>query len=126
MTLHLVILLILESTVTAGLPHITMKTPTTTYAAPKESVNPFDKTSQEKYENFKNSPVQDWRSTLLEWLSSTRDLDLDLGLGHTAYRCCPVTQRLAKQLSRKILRLETVQLIQTKRIIFLFSCLTNC
>jgi len=32
------------------------------------------------------SPVRDWRSTPLEWLSSTRDLDLDLGSGHTAYR----------------------------------------
>jgi len=26
-----------------------------------------------------------WRSTPLEWLSSSRDLDLDLGSGHTAY-----------------------------------------
>jgi len=27
----------------------------------------------------------DWRSTPLEWFSITRDLDLDLGSGHTAY-----------------------------------------
>jgi len=33
----------------------------------------------------KNSPVRDWRSTPLEWLSSSRDLDLDLGSSHTAY-----------------------------------------
>jgi len=33
----------------------------------------------------KISPVRDWRSTPLEWLSSRRDLDLDLGLGHTAH-----------------------------------------
>jgi len=35
----------------------------------------------------KFSPVQDWRSTPLEWLSITCDLDLDLDLesGHTAY-----------------------------------------
>jgi len=32
----------------------------------------------------KISPVQDWQSTPLEWLSITRDLDL--GSGHTAYR----------------------------------------
>jgi len=30
------------------------------------------------------SPVRDWRSTPLQWLSSTRDLDL--WSGHTAYR----------------------------------------
>ena len=35
----------------------------------------------------KISLMRDWRSTPLEWLSSARDLDLDLGLGHTAY-CC--------------------------------------
>jgi len=29
--------------------------------------------------------MRDW-STPLEWLSSTRDLDLDLGSGYTAYR----------------------------------------
>jgi len=32
----------------------------------------------------KISPVQDWRSTAIEWVLSTRDLDL--GSGHTAYR----------------------------------------
>jgi len=32
---------------------------------------------------LKFSPVRDWRSTPLEWLSITRDLDL--GSGHTAY-----------------------------------------
>jgi len=39
---------------------------------------------QMRYNNnySKISPV----STPLEWLSSSRDLDLDLGLGHTAYR----------------------------------------
>jgi len=36
-----------------------------------------------KSKNIKISPVGDWRSTPLEWLSSTRDLDP--GLGHTAY-----------------------------------------
>jgi len=34
--------------------------------------------------NIKISPMRDWRSTPLEWLSSTRDLDL--GSGHMAYR----------------------------------------
>jgi len=34
----------------------------------------------------KISPVPDWRSTPLEWLSRTRDLDLDLGSVHMAYR----------------------------------------
>jgi len=34
----------------------------------------------------KISPVRDWWSTPLEWLSSSRDLDLDLGSGHMAYR----------------------------------------
>jgi len=34
---------------------------------------------------LKFSPVRDWWSTPLEWLSITRDLDLDLGSGHTAY-----------------------------------------
>jgi len=29
--------------------------------------------------------VRDRRSTPLEWLSSTRDLDHDLGSGHAAY-----------------------------------------
>ena len=29
--------------------------------------------------------MRDCRSTPLEWLSITGDLDLDLGLGHTAY-----------------------------------------
>jgi len=33
----------------------------------------------------KFSPMQDRRSTPLERLSITRDLDLDLGSGHTAY-----------------------------------------
>jgi len=33
----------------------------------------------------KFSPVWDRRSTRLEWLSITRDLDLDLGSGHAAY-----------------------------------------
>ena len=33
----------------------------------------------------KFSAVRDWRSTPLEWFSITRDLDLDLGSGHTAY-----------------------------------------
>jgi len=33
----------------------------------------------------KVSPVRDWRSTPLEWISSTRDLDLDFGSGHTSY-----------------------------------------
>jgi len=37
---------------------------------------------------LKISPVQDWRSTPLEWLSSSRDLDL--GSGHTAYHCASV------------------------------------
>ena len=32
----------------------------------------------------KISPVRNWRSTPLRWLSSTRDLDL--GSGQTAYR----------------------------------------
>jgi len=36
--------------------------------------------------NIKISPVWDWQSTPLEWLSSTRDRDSDLGSGHTAYR----------------------------------------
>jgi len=36
--------------------------------------------------NRQISPVRDWWSTPLKCLSSTRDLDLDLGLGHTAYR----------------------------------------
>jgi len=39
-----------------------------------------------------NNLVRDWRSTPLVWLSSTRDLDLDLGLGHTAYRRASVIQ----------------------------------
>jgi len=34
----------------------------------------------------KISPVQDWWSTPLEWLSSTHDLDLDFGSGNMAYR----------------------------------------
>jgi len=34
----------------------------------------------------KISPVQDWQSTPHEWLSRTRDLDLDLRSGHMAYR----------------------------------------
>jgi len=34
----------------------------------------------------KISPVRDWQSTPLEWLSNSRYLDLDLGSGHTAYR----------------------------------------
>jgi len=37
-------------------------------------------------EKTKISPVRDWRLTTLEWLPITRDLDLDLGSGHTAYR----------------------------------------
>ena len=37
---------------------------------------------QPEIEKF--SPVRDRRSTPLEWLSITRDLDLDLGSGHTA------------------------------------------
>jgi len=37
----------------------------------------------------KFSPMRDWWSTPLQWLSVTRDLDLDLDLGsdHTAYHC---------------------------------------
>jgi len=35
---------------------------------------------------LKISPVRDWRSTPLEWLSSICDLDLDLKSGHAAYR----------------------------------------
>jgi len=37
--------------------------------------------------NIKFSPVRHWPSTPLEWLSITRELDLDLdfGSGHTAY-----------------------------------------
>ena len=31
------------------------------------------------------SSMRDWRSTPLEWLSITRDPDLDLGSGHMAY-----------------------------------------
>jgi len=44
-------------------------------------------TLQMKHSNLnqKFSTVRDWRSTPLEWLSITRDLDLDLGSGHTAY-----------------------------------------
>ena len=38
-----------------------------------------------QHAQIKISPVRDWRSTPLAWLSSTRDLDLDLGSGHTAY-----------------------------------------
>jgi len=34
----------------------------------------------------KLSPMRDWRSTPVEWLSSTRDLDLDPVSGHMAYR----------------------------------------
>ena len=34
---------------------------------------------------IKINPVREWRSTTFEWLSSSHDLDLDLGLGHTAY-----------------------------------------
>jgi len=34
----------------------------------------------------KISTMWDWRSTSLQWLSSSRDLDLDLVPGHTAYR----------------------------------------
>jgi len=33
----------------------------------------------------KSSPVRDWWSTPLEWLSITRDLDFDLASAHTAY-----------------------------------------
>jgi len=40
--------------------------------------------------SIKISPVRDWRSTSLEWLSSTRDLDLDLVSDHTAYHRAPV------------------------------------
>jgi len=39
-----------------------------------------------KNHSRKFSPVWDWRSTHLEWLSITCDLDLDLESGHTA--CC--------------------------------------
>jgi len=35
---------------------------------------------------LKNSPVRKWRSTPLEWISSSRELDLYLVSGHTAYR----------------------------------------
>jgi len=36
-------------------------------------------------DDLKISPMRDWQSTPLKWLfSSTRDLDLDLGSGHTA------------------------------------------
>jgi len=34
---------------------------------------------------LKFSPMRDWRSTPLEWLSVTRDLDRDLGSGQMAY-----------------------------------------
>ena len=44
----------------------------------------------------------------------------------TKQRYWPVTQRLAKQLSRKIFRLVAVQLIRIKRNYFLLSWLTNC
>jgi len=37
------------------------------------------------FKHIKFSPVRQWRSTPLEWLSITRDLDLDVGSGHTAY-----------------------------------------
>jgi len=40
----------------------------------------------------KLSPVRDWRSTPLEWLSSTRGLDLHLRSGHMAYRRASVTE----------------------------------
>ena len=42
--------------------------------------------SLEKKTSAKACPVRDWRSTPLEWLSSSRDLDLDLVSGRTAYR----------------------------------------
>ena len=40
----------------------------------------------------KISPVRDWRSTPLEWLSNIRDLDLDLGSGHAAHRRASVIE----------------------------------
>ena len=39
----------------------------------------------DKLQHHKISP-RGTDGRLLEWLSSTRDLDLDLGSGHTAYR----------------------------------------
>jgi len=40
----------------------------------------------------KISSMRDWWSSPLEWLSGTRDLELDLGLGHTAYRCASLIE----------------------------------
>ena len=36
--------------------------------------------------------MRDRWSTPLDWLSSTRDLDVDLGSGHTAYRCASLIE----------------------------------
>jgi len=36
--------------------------------------------------------LRDWQSTPLEWLSSIRDLELDIGSGHTAYRHASLTE----------------------------------
>ena len=46
------------------------------------------------------SPVRDRRSTPLEWLSSSRDRDLDLGSGHTEYRRASVIDLYADPLIR--------------------------
>jgi len=48
------------------------------------------------------SPVRDWRSTPLEWLSGScdLDLDLDLGSGHTEYHRASVIDLYADTLIR--------------------------
>ena len=58
-------------------------------ARKKNLCHSFPKFSISK-QRTKISLMRDWRSTPLEWLSSNRDLDLDVGSGHTAYRLASV------------------------------------
>ena len=51
--------------------------------------------------------MRDWRPTPLEWLSNTRDLDHDLGSGHTACRSASVIDRYLYQISLKLEKLWT-------------------